>query len=126
MCQMCHEQRATGAVAAFRERSRTREMSYSLTRGVWEVRWRGGDGRQRSRRFDDESAAQSFDEAIHDQKVKERRQTGWGESGGVYAYETAQGTRWWCKVGVFALGHLRAVYHHSSMAAPSQLSVSSR
>jgi hypothetical protein len=45
-------------------------MSYSLTRGAWEVRCRDGDGRQRSRRFDDESAAQAFDEAIHDQKVK--------------------------------------------------------
>jgi len=42
-------------------------MSYSLTRGTWEVCWRGSDGRQRSRRFgDDERAAQAFDEAIHD------------------------------------------------------------
>jgi integrase len=74
-------------------------MSYSLTRGVWEVRWRGGDGRQRSRRFgDDERAAQAFDEAIHDQKTKERKPAGYGESGGVYPYETAQGTRWRCRV----------------------------
>lgn len=69
-------------------------MSYSLTRGVWEVRWRDGDGRQRSRRFgDDERAAQAFDEAIHEQKTKERKPAGYGGSGGVYPYGTAQGTR---------------------------------
>ena len=73
-------------------------MSYSLTRGSWEVRWRDGDGRQRSRRFDDESAARAFDAAIHDQKVKERKQSGRGEGAGVYPYETAHGTRWRCKV----------------------------
>ncbi len=39
----------------FERAARRREMSYSLTRGVWEVRWRGGDGRQRSRRFGDDS-----------------------------------------------------------------------
>lgn len=65
-------------------------MSYSLTRGVWEMRWRGGDGRQRSRRFgDDERAAQAFDEAIHDQKTKERKPAGYGESGGVYPIDVA-------------------------------------
>ena len=74
-------------------------MSYSLTRGVWEVRWRGGDGGQRSRRFgDDERAAQAFDEAIHDQQVNERKQAGYGDRGGVYPYETAKGRRWRCRV----------------------------
>jgi hypothetical protein len=66
-------------------------MSYSLVRGKWEVRWRDGDGRQRSRGFDDEAPAQAFDEAIHDQKVKERKQTSYGEGGGVYPYQTADG-----------------------------------
>lgn len=47
---------------------------------------------------DDESPAQAFDEAIHDQKVKDRKQTSYGKSGGVYRYETALGTRWTCKV----------------------------
>lgn len=65
-------------------------MSYSLVRGKWEVRWRDGDGRQRSRRFDDEVPAQAFDEAIHDQRVKERKQTGYGESGGVYLASLTQ------------------------------------
>lgn len=84
---------------SFKRTARRRGTSYSLTRGVWEVRWRGGDGRQRSRRFgDDERAAQAFDEAIHDQKVKERKPASYGESGGVYPYETAKGTRWRCRV----------------------------
>jgi hypothetical protein len=83
----------------FKPAARRGEMSYSLTRGVWEVRWHGSDDRQRSRRFgDDERAAQAFDEAIHDQGVEERKQSGYGESGGVYPYETAKGTRWRCKV----------------------------
>jgi integrase len=74
-------------------------MSYSFSKGAWEVRWRGGDGRNRSRRFgDDERAAQAFDEAIHDQKIEERTKASYGESGGVYPYETAKGTRWRCRV----------------------------
>jgi integrase len=74
-------------------------MSYSFSKGAWEVRWRGGDGRNRSRRFgDDERAAQAFDEAIHDQRVKERKNASYGESGGVYPYETAKGRRWRCRV----------------------------
>ncbi len=73
-------------------------MSCSFTRGVWEVRWRDGDGRQRSRRFDDEAPAKAFDEAIHDQKAPERKETSYGDGGGVYSYETAQGKRWRCKV----------------------------
>jgi hypothetical protein len=75
-------------------------MSYSFSKGAWEVRWHGSDGRQRSRRFgEEERVAQAFDEAIHDQKVTERKKAGYGESGGVCPYETAQGTRWRCKVG---------------------------
>jgi hypothetical protein len=63
-------------------------MSYSFSKGAWEVRWRGGDGRQGSRRFgEDERAAQAFDEAIHDQKVNERKKASYGESGGVYPYQ---------------------------------------
>jgi hypothetical protein len=74
-------------------------VSYSFSKGAWEVRWRGGDGRNRSRRFGgDERAAQAFDEAIHDQKVKERTNASYGESGGVYPYETAKGRRWRCRV----------------------------
>ena len=73
-------------------------MSCSFTRGVWEVRWRDGDGRQRSRRFDDEAPAKAFDEAIHDQKALERKETSYGDGGGVYSYETTQGKRWRCKV----------------------------
>ncbi len=73
-------------------------MSYSFVRSKWEVRWRDGDGRQRSRRFDDEAPAKAFDDAIHDQRVRERKQRTYGESGGVYPYQTADGTRWRCKV----------------------------
>jgi hypothetical protein len=73
-------------------------MSYSLAKGKWEVRWRDGDGRQRSRTFDDQAPAQAFDEAIHDQNVKERNKVGLRKSGGVYPYQTAQGARWRCKV----------------------------
>jgi len=73
-------------------------MSYSFTKGAWEVRWRDGNGRQRSRRFDDEAPAIAFDEAIHDQKVDERKRTNYGSRGGVYPYQTADGTRWRCAV----------------------------
>jgi integrase len=73
-------------------------MSCSYAKGAWEVRWRDSKGRQRSRRFDEEAPAKAFDEAIHDQKVKERKRTDYGKSGGVYPYETADGTRWRCKV----------------------------
>jgi hypothetical protein len=74
-------------------------MSYSFSKGAWEVRWRDADGRNRLRRFgDDERAAQAFDEAIHDQKVEERKKASYGERGGVYPYQTAKGTRWRCRV----------------------------
>jgi integrase len=73
-------------------------MSCSYAKGAWEVRWRDPSGRQRSRRFDDEAPAKAFDEAIHDQKVKERKRLDYGQGGGVYPYPTADGTRWRCKV----------------------------
>jgi hypothetical protein len=72
-------------------------MSYSYTKSL-EVRWRDSNGRQRSRRFDDEAPAKAFDEAIHDQKVKERKRLDYGQRSGVYPYPTADGTRWRCKV----------------------------
>jgi hypothetical protein len=73
-------------------------MSYSYAKSAWEVRWRDSNGRQRSRRFDDEAPAKAFDEAIHDQKVKERKRLDYGQGGGVYPYPTTDGTRWRCKV----------------------------
>ena len=73
-------------------------MSCSYAKGAWEVRWRDGNGRQRSRRFESEAPAQAFDEAIHDQQVKERKRRDYGQGGGVYPYQTADGTSWRCKV----------------------------
>lgn len=73
-------------------------MSYSLTRGSWEVRWRDANGRQRSQRFEDEAPAKAFDAAIHDQKVRARKRTSYGSNNGVYPYQTASGTRWRCVV----------------------------
>ncbi len=69
-------------------------MSYSFSKGAYEVRWRDSDGRQRARRFKVEEAAKAFDEAMHDQDVVERTRTGYGKRGGVYPYRTAAGTRW--------------------------------
>lgn len=73
-------------------------MSYRLAKGRWEVRWRDSMGRHRSKRFRTEEAAQEFDGSIHDQDVETRKQTGYGKGGGVYSYETSDGTRWRCKV----------------------------
>ena len=70
-------------------------MSYSSAKGGWEVRWRDSTGRQRSRRFNAEETAREFDAAIHDHERSERRrETRHGQSGGIYPYETASGTRW--------------------------------
>jgi integrase len=70
-------------------------MSYSNAKGGWEVRWRDSTGRQRSRRFKTEETAKEFDESIHDHELSERRrETRHGQSGGIYPYETASGTRW--------------------------------
>jgi len=72
-------------------------MSVSFHRGAWEARWRDASGRRRARRFgDDESAARGFDEAMNEVASPDRRSdtsTG-GANGGVYPYQTAQGTRW--------------------------------
>ena len=72
-------------------------MSVSFHRGAWEARWRDASGRRRAKRFgDDEGAARAFDEAIGEVASSDRRSdtsTG-GASGGVYPYQTAQGTRW--------------------------------
>jgi integrase len=73
-------------------------MSFRLAKGGWEVRWRDGVGRHRSRRFRTEEAAREFDESIHEQHAPTRRRTDYGNSGGVYPYETASGTRWRCAV----------------------------
>jgi integrase len=72
-------------------------MSYAAAKGAWEVRWRGANGRQRSRRFRSEEAAREFDESIHEVEISARRQS-YGGGGGVYPYETAAGTRWRCAV----------------------------
>jgi integrase len=74
-------------------------VSYSFARGgSWEVRWRDGAGRQRSRRFENEAAAREYDASIHNHDVRERARTTYGSSGGVYPYETASGTRWRCSI----------------------------
>jgi integrase len=69
-------------------------MSCGYAKGAWEVRWRDVQGRQRSKRFREESAARAFDAAIHDQDVGDRGEGRHGSAGGVYAYETRAGTRW--------------------------------
>jgi integrase len=70
-------------------------MSVRQDRGAWEVRWRDASGRRRAKRFKDESSARAFDEALNQVAPAERRSdTTYGSKGGVYAYPTAQGTRW--------------------------------
>ncbi|MBA3807254.1 MAG: tyrosine-type recombinase/integrase [Solirubrobacterales bacterium] len=71
-------------------------MSVRQDRGAWEVRWRDGSGRRRAKRFDDEQAARAFDEALGEVAPIERRSdtATYGAKGGVYSYDTAQGTRW--------------------------------
>ncbi|HEX4466952.1 MAG TPA: tyrosine-type recombinase/integrase [Solirubrobacteraceae bacterium] len=71
-------------------------MSYRLARGRYEVRWRDGSGRHRSKRFRNEEAAKEFDGSIHDHDVLERSKGARrrGQQGGVYSYETFSGTRW--------------------------------
>jgi integrase len=72
-------------------------VSYGFVKGAWEVRWRDGSGRQRSRRFRSEEAASEFDESMRELHASARRAQ-YGSSGGVYPYETAAGTRWRCSV----------------------------
>ncbi len=71
-------------------------MSVRWHRGGWEVRWHDETGRRRAKRFADERAAHSFDDAVHEVDRGERRpgKAAYGTRGGVYEYETAQGTRW--------------------------------
>jgi integrase len=73
-------------------------VSYRHAKGRWEVRWRDRSGRHRSRRFHSEEAAQEFDESMHEQQAPDRARTEYGNSGGVYPYETSAGTRWRCAV----------------------------
>jgi hypothetical protein len=47
-------------------------LSYSLAKGRWEVRWRDGEGRQRSKRFRTEESAGEFDDSIRDVERIER------------------------------------------------------
>ena len=71
-------------------------MSYSFAKGAWEVRWRDANDRQRSRRFKGEEAAIAWDDAMKESTPTERRPdtTDHGSQGGVYPYETKNGTRW--------------------------------
>ncbi len=70
-------------------------MSYRFAKGGWEVRWRDTTGRHRSRRFHSEETAKEFDESIHDyERSERRREPRRGQSGGIYPYETASGTKW--------------------------------
>jgi integrase len=70
-------------------------VSVRLDRGGWEVRWRDRSGRRRAKRFATEEAARAFDEVVWETLPTEREAaTRYGAKGGVYAYETAQGTRW--------------------------------
>jgi hypothetical protein len=71
-------------------------VSASSYRGGWEVRWRDASGRRRARRFATENAARAFDEARAEVSPDARRAdtARHGRSGGVYAYRTAEGTRW--------------------------------
>jgi integrase len=71
-------------------------VSASFHRGAWEVRWRDASGRRRARRFATEDAARAFDDALAEVSPAARRSdtARYGRSGGVYAYRTAEGTRW--------------------------------
>lgn len=69
-------------------------MSLSYAKGAWEVRWRDSTGRQRAKRFREESAARAFDESIGELATGERARRRHGQAGGVYPYPTRSGTRW--------------------------------
>jgi integrase len=72
-------------------------MSMRFAKGAWEVRWRDGTGRHRSRRFRSGEAAREFNASMHE-LARPPRRAPHGSSGGVYPYETAAGTRWRCAV----------------------------
>ena len=73
-------------------------VHYDRARGRWIVRWRD-DGRQRARRFADEASAPAFEASLRPPPAVRARAVAQLEArvvdqGGVYAYETAAGTRW--------------------------------
>lgn len=68
-------------------------MSCGFTMG-WEVRWRDGHGRHRSKRFREALAARKFDASIHDHNAGEPAKSRHGSAGGVCLYATRAGTRW--------------------------------
>ena len=74
-------------------------VHFDRVRGRWIVRWRDL-GKQRARRFADEASALAFDAslrpqpAIAEREVLAQLEARDVDQGGVYAYETAAGTRW--------------------------------
>ncbi len=70
-------------------------MSYGFAKDGWEVRWRDATGRQRARRFRSEEEARESDQLLRGLHASARRAQ-YGNSGGVYPYPTASGTRWRC------------------------------
>jgi len=74
-------------------------VQFDRVPGRWIVRWRD-NGRQRARRFADETAALDFEAglrpppAVAEVARVTRLEAQVVDQGGVYAYETATGTRW--------------------------------
>jgi integrase len=69
-------------------------VSYRFAKGRWEVRWRDGDGKHRSKRFRSEEAAKEFDESVLGEDRGDRAPSRRVYAGGVYPYPTAMGERW--------------------------------
>lgn len=70
-------------------------MSVEADRGAWLVRWGDGAGRQRGKRFVEESEARAFDEALGALAIHDRSSMAGARSAGVYSYATKAGTRWY-------------------------------
>ncbi len=74
-------------------------VHFDRVRGRWIVRWRD-NGRQRARRFAGEASALEFEAslrpppAVVEREAVAMLEAGVIDQGGVYAYETAAGTRW--------------------------------